>query len=75
MWSLEILLDKVQQISITGTTSPLSGNATVGGTLGTGLITASGGIALGGTGAVNTLDDYEEGTWTIVNRSIIYNNH
>jgi hypothetical protein len=25
-----------------------------------------GGIALGGTGAVNTLDDYEEGTWTII---------
>ena len=24
----------------------------------------SGGIAIGGTGAANTLDDYEEGTWT-----------
>ena len=30
----------------------------------TGLITASGSIAVGGTGAANTLDDYEEGTWT-----------
>ena len=27
-------------------------------------ITLSGGINLGGTGAVNQLDDYEEGTWT-----------
>ena len=43
----------------------MSGNATVGGTLGsTGLITASAGVAIGGTGAANTLDDYEEGTWT-----------
>ena len=29
-----------------------------------GLITASAGLAIGGTGADNTLDDYEEGTWT-----------
>ena len=29
-----------------------------------GLITASGSIAVGGTGSANTLDDYEEGTWT-----------
>jgi hypothetical protein len=29
-----------------------------------GLITASAGVAVGGTGAANTLDDYEEGTWT-----------
>ena len=29
-----------------------------------GLITATGSVAIGGTGAVNTLDDYEEGTWT-----------
>ena len=29
-----------------------------------GLITASAGVAIGGTGADNTLDDYEEGTWT-----------
>ena len=29
-----------------------------------GLITATGSVAVGGTGAANTLDDYEEGTWT-----------
>ena len=29
-----------------------------------GLITASSGVAIGGTGSANTLDDYEEGTWT-----------
>lgn len=58
--------------NVTGNvTGNLTGNSTVGGTLGvTGLITASAGVAIGGTGAVNTLDDYEEGTWTIVNRSI-----
>jgi len=40
-------------------------NLTASGTLtSTGLITASAGVAIGGTGAVNTLDDYEEGTWT-----------
>ena len=27
-------------------------------------LTLSGGVYLGGTGAANTLDDYEEGTWT-----------
>ena len=44
-----------------------SGNSTIGGTLGvTGLITASAGVAIGGTGAANTLDDYEEGTWVPV---------
>jgi hypothetical protein len=30
----------------------------------------SGGLAIGGTGAANTLDDYEEGTWTIVNGAV-----
>jgi hypothetical protein len=30
----------------------------------TGLITASAGVAIGGTGSANTLDDYEEGTWS-----------
>jgi len=29
-----------------------------------GLLTASSGVAIGGTGSANTLDDYEEGTWT-----------
>jgi hypothetical protein len=45
----------------------VTGNTTVGGTLvNTGLITASAGVAIGGTGAANTLDDYEEGTFTPV---------
>ena len=40
-------------------------NLTASGTLtSTGLITASAGMAVGGTGSANTLDDYEEGTWT-----------
>ncbi len=41
------------------------GLVSVAGTLtSSGLITASSGVAIGGTGAANTLDDYEEGTWT-----------
>ena len=51
-------------LSVAGTAA-ITGNTTVGGTLtNTGLITASAGVAIGGTGAVNTLDDYEEGDWT-----------
>ena len=47
------------------TSAKLDTNITIGGTLGvTGLITASGSIAVGGTGSANTLDDFEEGTWT-----------
>ena len=47
------------------TSAKLDTNIAVGGTLvNTGLITASAGVAIGGTGAANTLDDYEEGTWT-----------
>ena len=43
----------------------VSGNTAASGTLtSTGLITASAGVAIGGTGAANTLDDYEEGSWT-----------
>ena len=43
----------------------VSGNTAASGTLtSTGLITASAGVAIGGTGSANTLDDYEEGTWT-----------
>ena len=43
----------------------IAGNLTVSGTsTNTGLITASAGVAIGGTGAANTMDDYEEGTWT-----------
>ena len=51
-------------LSASGTLA-VTGNTTVGGTLvNTGLITASAGVAIGGTGSANTLDDYEEGTWT-----------
>ena len=51
-------------VSMNGTAA-ITGNTTVGGTLvNTGLITASAGVAVGGTGSANTLDDYEEGTWT-----------
>ena len=51
-------------LSVAGTAA-ITGNTTVAGTLtNTGLITASAGVAIGGTGAANTLDDYEEGTWT-----------
>jgi len=48
-----------------------SGNLLVGGTTspsGSGQIVATGGVYLGGTGAANKLDDYEEGTWTPVVR-------
>ena len=48
----------------------VSGNTAASGTLtSTGLITASAGVAIGGTGAANTLDDYEEGTFTPVSNS------
>ena len=51
-------------LTVSGT-STLTGNATASGTLtSTGLVTASAGVAIGGTGSANTLDDYEEGTWT-----------
>ena len=43
----------------------VSGNTVASGTLtSTGLITASAGMAVGGTGSANTLDDYEEGSFT-----------
>jgi hypothetical protein len=32
-------------------------------------LTLSGGVYLGGTGAANKLDDYEEGTWTVQERN------
>ena len=54
----------VGNLSVSGT-STFTGNATASGTLtSTGLITASAGMAVGGTGAANTLDDYEEGSFT-----------
>ena len=47
------------------TSSKLDANIAISGTTtSTGLITASAGVAIGGTGSANTLDDYEEGTWT-----------
>ena len=59
-------------LTVSGT-STLTGNATASGTLtSTGLITASAGVAIGGTGAANTLDDYEEGTIDI--SSLSYSN-
>ena len=43
----------------------VSGNTAASGTLtSTGLVTASAGVAIGGTGSANTLDDYEEGSFT-----------
>ena len=54
---------KLQNDSVTG--AKIENNPTIAGTLtSTGLITASAGVAIGGTGSANTLDDYEEGTWT-----------
>lgn len=42
-------------------------NITASGTLtSTGLITATAGMAVGGTGSANTLDDFEEGTFEVV---------
>ena len=66
---MAITLDGTSGITTPGIVGDLSvsGNTTVGGTLtNTGLITASAGVAIGGVGAANTLDDYEEGTWTPV---------
>ena len=66
---MAITLDGTSGITTPGVVGNLSvsGNTTVGGTLtNTGLITASAGVAIGGVGAANTLDDYEEGTWTPV---------
>ena len=64
--SLGNLLEQTVSGNVTGNTTMgnLTGNTTVGGTLvNTGLITASAG-AIGGTGSANTLDDFEEGTFT-----------
>ena len=48
------------------TSAKLDTNISVSGTLGvTGVLTPSAGIAIGGTGSANTLDDYEEGTFEI----------
>ena len=49
-------------LPLTGGT--VSGNVSVTGDLDATNLTLSGGVYLGGTGAANLLDDYEEGTWT-----------
>ena len=55
--------NKIANDAVTG--AKIENNPTIAGNLtSTGLITASSGVAIGGTGAANTLDDYEEGTWT-----------
>ena len=61
--------DEIADDTVTG--AKIENNPTIAGNLGingittsTGAIVASAGVAIGGTGAANTLDDYEEGTWT-----------
>jgi len=61
--------NKIATGAVTGakieTNPTIAGNLTVSGTsTNTGLITASAGIAIGGTDVAHTLDEYEEGTWT-----------
>ena len=60
---------KIADDAVTG--AKIENNPTIAGNLGvngittsTGTIVASSGVAIGGTGTANTLDDYEEGTWT-----------
>jgi len=69
-----VTTNKLVNDSVTGAkienNPTIAGNLTVSGTsTNTGLITASAGVAIGGTGAANTLDDYEEGTFTPVSNS------
>ena len=64
-----VTTNKLVNDSVTGAkienNPTIAGNLTVSGTsTNTGLITASSGVAIGGTGSANTLDDYEEGSWT-----------
>ena len=61
--------NKIVDDAVTG--AKIENNPTIAGNLGingittsTGTIVASSGVAIGGTGTDNTLDDYEEGTWT-----------
>ena len=66
-----VTTNKLVNDSVTGAkienNPTIAGNLTVSGTsTNTGLITASAGVAVGGTGSENTLDDYEEGDWTPV---------
>ena len=64
-----VTTNKLVNDSVTG--AKIENNPTIAGNLGvngittsTGTIVASSGVAIGGSGAANTLDDYEEGTWT-----------
>ena len=64
-----VTTNKLVNDSVTGAkienNPTIAGNLTVSGTsTNTGLITASAGVAIGGTGSANTLDDYEEGSFT-----------
>ena len=64
-----VTTNKLVNDSVTGAkienNPTIAGNLTVSGTsTNTGLITASAGVAIGGTGSANTLDDYEEGTFS-----------
>ena len=61
--------NKIANDAVTG--AKIENNPTIAGNLGvngittsTGTIVASSGVAIGGTGSANTLDDYEEGTFT-----------
>jgi hypothetical protein len=67
--SLSVVDLKVQDDLTVTDDASIGGDATITGTLGvTGArfkdLYLSGGVYLGGTGAANHLDDYEEGTWT-----------
>ena len=73
-----VTTNKLVNDSVTGAkienNPTIAGNLTVSGTsTNTGLITASAGVAIGGTGSANTLDDYEEGTHTITFTNITAN--
>jgi len=63
-----ITTNKLVNDSVTGAkienNPTIAGNLTVSGTsTNTGLVTASAGVAIGGTGSANTLDDFEEGSF------------
>ena len=64
-----VTTNKIANDAVTG--AKIENNPTIAGNLGvngittsTGTIVASSGVAIGGTGTANTIDDYEEGTWT-----------
>ena len=54
---------KIADDAVTG--AKIENNPTIAGNLtSTGLITANAGVSIGSGGSSNTIDDYEEGTWT-----------